>query len=79
MTRCRETYEPPSTLDATINARAEWTPATVDNGAHALLLTATLRTLEAAALLGAVRLAFGLEPFDSTITHEITTRTHEAA
>ena len=62
-------YCPPASLDASINQRAAWTPATRDNGSAALLLTATLANLEAAALLGAVRLAYGLDAFDSTITN----------
>lgn len=74
------TYHPAVSLDDTITKRADWTPATRDHGSAALLLTATLGALrKPAALLGAVRLAFGLGPFDSTITHQITTRTHEAA
>lgn len=62
-------YCPPTSLDATINQRAAWTPANRDNGSAALLLTATLANLEAAALLGAVRAAFGLDAFDATITN----------
>ena len=64
-------YTPPVSLDETINRRAEWTPAARDNGAAALLLTATLATLEAAAELGAVRAGFALGPFDSTITNDV--------
>jgi hypothetical protein len=62
-------YCPPASLDASINRRAEWTPASRDNGSAALLLTATLASLEAAAELAAVRAAFGLDAFDSTITN----------
>jgi len=62
-------YTPPATLDDTIQRRAEWTPATRDCGSAALILTATLQTLEAAALLGAVRAAYGLGPYDSTLTN----------
>lgn len=62
-------YTPPATLDETIQRRADWTPAERDNGNAALLLTATLQTLEAAALLGAVRAAYGLGPYDSTLTN----------
>lgn len=61
-------YEGPAeTLDETIARRAHLAPATSSN-ATPLLLSATMQNIEAAALLGAVRLAYGLGPFDSTIT-----------
>lgn len=72
-------YCPPASLDESINRRAEWTPAHRDNGAAALILTATLATLEAAAELAAVRAAFALDAFDSTITNEVPTDAQEAA
>lgn len=59
-------YDPPATLDETIQRRAEWTPASRDQGSAALLLTATIATLERAALLQAHRDALALDPFDTT-------------
>lgn len=64
-----ETYSPPASIDETISRRAGWTPATRDNGAAAIILTATLATLERAAVLQAHRDALGLGPLDSTITN----------
>ena len=72
-------YCPPLSLDESINRRAEWTPASRDNGAPALILTATLATLEAAAELAAVRAAFALAAFDSTITNDAPTDAQKAA
>lgn len=65
-------YDPPATLDETIQRRAEWSPATRSPGLAPFLLTATLRTLERAALLGMQRAAFGLEALDTTITNNPT-------
>lgn len=62
-------YEPPATLDETIQRRAEWSPATRSPGLAPFLLTATVRTLERAALLAMQRDAFGLDTLDTTITN----------
>ena len=59
-------WNPARTLDDTITRRADWTPATRDHGGAALLLTATLQAIEAAALLGASRLALALDTFETT-------------
>lgn len=73
------TYNPPATLDATITQRAEWTPAQRDNGNAALILTATLAALEAAALLGATRAALALGSYDTTPTNAPSSDESEAA
>lgn len=72
-----QTYQPPRTLDESIERRATWTPATRFNPTP-LLMTATLQTIEAATLLGAVRAAYGLDVFDSTITLEVEPTTEDA-
>ena len=60
-------WTPASSIDETITKRGDWTPATRDCGAAALMLTATLANIERAAMLGAVRLA--LDPFETTPTN----------
>jgi hypothetical protein len=79
MTTYPPDWTPASTLDETIAKRGDWTPATRDCGAAALLLTATLPNIERAAMLGAVRLALALDPFDTTPTNAPIADESEAA
>lgn len=72
-------WTPAATIDETITRRATWTPADRDNGAAALLLTSTLASIERAAMLGAVRAALALDPFDTTPTNAPDTCDDEAA
>lgn len=72
-------WTPASSIDETITKRGDWTPATRDCGAAALMLTATLANIERAAMLGAVRLALALDPFETTPTNNPADDESEAA
>lgn len=72
-------YEPARTLDETINRRAQWTPANERVDPHALVLTATLESIERALYLTSVRHALALDPFDATPINAPTADESEAA
>lgn len=72
-------YEPAQSLDESINRRASWTPANGGTDGRALVMTATLETLERALYLSANRLALALDPFDTTPINAPTEDESEAA